>query len=61
MLEGWEHDTIIKIGFLNENKEQFRQKYQEEFDVVITDDGGMDWANEMLKQILKTERESCPC
>ena len=53
MLEGWEHDTIIKIGFLNENKEQFRQKYQEEFDVVITDDGGMDWANEMLKQILK--------
>ncbi len=52
MSEGIEHDTIIRIGFLNENKEEFLLKYLEAFDVVITDDGDMTVVNEMVRTIV---------
>lgn len=51
MSEGIEHDCIIRVGFLNENKEEFLQKYMEAFDVVITDDGGMGYVNGLLQKI----------
>lgn len=53
MSEGMEHDTIIRVGFLNENKEELLEKYMQEFDVVITDDGSMGYMQEMLEGILK--------
>ncbi len=52
MSEGIEHDSIIRIGFLNENKEEFLEKYMAEFDVVITDDGPMDYVHELLAEII---------
>ena len=52
MNEGLEHETIIRIGFLNEDKEKMLEKYMQEFDVVITDDGGMGWVQEMVKDII---------
>lgn len=52
MTEGMEHDCIIRVGFLNENKEELLSKYMEAFDVVITDDGEMEYVKEMVEEIL---------
>jgi len=52
MTEGMEHDTTIRIGFLNEKEEELFDKYSEAFDVVILNDGSMDYVNGMLKEIL---------
>jgi len=52
MSEGLRHDAIVKIGFLNENKEAFLQKYTEHFDVIILDDGPMEYVTQLLKEII---------
>ncbi|MDO8656412.1 MAG: hypothetical protein Q7K45_04180, partial [Nanoarchaeota archaeon] len=52
MSEGIEHEAIIRIGFLNEDKEKLLEKYMQEFDVVITDDGEMGYVQEMVTEIL---------
>jgi len=52
MIEGFDFDEIIRIGFLNENVSENKQKYLENFDVVITGDGDMNYVNDLLKQIL---------
>jgi 5'-nucleotidase len=51
MTEGLVHDTVLRIGFLNENTENL-QKFSECFDVVILNDGPMDYVNNLLKKIL---------
>ncbi len=44
-------DRVISIGFLNENIESNLELYLSNFDVVITNDGTMDFVNDLLKQI----------
>jgi 5'-nucleotidase len=51
MLEGLSHDTIIKIGFLNENVEKSKTTYAKEFDVLILNDGPMEYVNDLLSHI----------
>jgi len=46
-------DIIIKIGFLNENVDKNLALYRKNFDVVITDDGSMDFVNELLYEFVK--------
>jgi HAD superfamily hydrolase (TIGR01544 family) len=52
MLEGLSHETVIKVGFLNEGVKELLPQYKKAFDVVILDDGPMDYVNDLLKQIL---------
>jgi len=52
MTKGIEHDTIIKIGFLNHHVEKFIDKFSEAFDAVILHDGTMDYVNKLVKEIL---------
>ncbi len=52
MAEGLEHNTILRIGFLNENTEELLQKYSEIYDVVILNDGSMEYVNEILERAL---------
>ncbi len=52
MLDGIEHKTIIRVGFLNEEIEKDKDKYEKEYDILILNDGSMDYVNELLKQIL---------
>jgi len=52
MSEGLEHDTVLRIGFLNENIEKSLPKFSEKYDVVILNDGPMDYVNNLLKHIL---------
>lgn len=53
MTEGINHDCIIKIGFLNDKKEQLFDSYSKAFDVVILDDGPMDYVNELVNSIIQ--------
>jgi len=52
MTEGLEHDTIIRVGFLNHDGEGALKKFSESFDIVILNDGTMDYVNELLKKVL---------
>ncbi|MFA4887236.1 MAG: hypothetical protein WC595_03415 [Candidatus Nanoarchaeia archaeon] len=52
MTAGLHHNTIIKVGFLNEGIEKNLELYKENFDVVITEDGSMDYVNQLLNNLL---------
>lgn len=51
MITGFAYNNLIKIGFYNELKADRLPLYRETFDVVITDDGGMEEINEILERI----------
>ena len=56
MANGMDHETVLKVGFLNENVEELLPKYKEVYDVVITNDGDFELINEsILKPILKLQ------
>lgn len=43
MAEGFDYDNIIKIGFLNEDAKGELTNYQEKYDIIILNDGPMDY------------------
>lgn len=53
MAEGLEYDNIIKIGFLNEKVEERLELYKQNFDIVLLGDGGFDFPNGLLEEIIK--------
>lgn len=42
MLNGFEYDTVIKIGFLNETSKGELANFKKEYDIIILNDGSMD-------------------
>ena len=52
MTTGIHHETILRIGFLNEDIDQNLKTYSELFDVVILNDGGMEYVNDLLGKII---------
>ncbi|CAG8574625.1 2475_t:CDS:2, partial [Diversispora eburnea] len=53
MASGISHDICLSIGFYNKN-DNFFDKYQEMFDIVVTDDGPMNVINYIMDAIIKT-------
>jgi len=53
MIEGFDYDNLIKIGFLNQNVEENLDSYKENFDVVITGDSDFDYVNKLIKEVVK--------
>ncbi len=53
MVDGFEYDNLLKIGFLNENIEENLENYKKAFDIVILNDGSMEFVNNLLKEIIK--------
>jgi len=51
MVEGFDYKNMLKIGFLNENVEENLANFKETFDVVLTGDPGMDFINNLLKEL----------
>lgn len=51
MVKAVQYNQCISFGFLNIEKEISLDKYMNLFDVVITDDGSFDFANEILQTI----------
>lgn len=52
MIDAFEYENLIKIGFLNENPEEYLESYKKTFDVVILNDGSMDFVNELISEII---------
>ena len=48
MIEGFDYDNLVSVGFLNENVEDNLAKYKKDFDVVIVDDGNFDYVNKFI-------------
>ncbi len=51
MVDDLDVNLIVKIGFLNENIENKLALYKSKFDVVITNDGSMDYINELFDEL----------
>ncbi len=52
MANGLHYEDIVKIGFLNELVDENLDDYMRVFDVVILNDGSMDFPNSFLKDLL---------
>ena len=52
MADGFDYENIIKIWFLNNDTPELRKLFQEKYDVVILNDGSMDWINDLIKKII---------
>ncbi len=53
MVSGFNHDNLIKIGFLNDKIEERIDIYQQIFDVIILNDGSLAFVNNLLKELVK--------
>ncbi|MDD3774290.1 MAG: hypothetical protein PHW50_03370 [Patescibacteria group bacterium] len=53
MANGIAHENILKIGFLNKNVVENLEKYKQHFDVLIINDGSMNFVNQLLSEILE--------
>jgi len=51
MVEGFDYENVIKIGFLNENIEESLEYYKRNFDIIILDDSSMEYINNLLKAL----------
>lgn len=51
MIKGCEYEIALKVGFLNEEVEKLRLAYQQNFDVVIENDGSFDYLNQVLEKM----------
>ena len=52
MIDGFDYDNLLKIGFLNENIQDNLEEYQKRYDVLITNDWDINFVNNLLKKIL---------
>ncbi|MDD5193301.1 MAG: haloacid dehalogenase-like hydrolase, partial [Candidatus Nanoarchaeia archaeon] len=56
MVEGFPYETLLSIGFYNEkfgsaNYQKGLEQFKERFDVIIRNDGSMDYVNRLIKRI----------
>lgn len=52
MIEGFDYNNLIKIGFLNENTGENLEQYKKNFDILILYDGTFGYVNKLLKEIV---------
>jgi len=52
MIEGFDYDEIITIGFLNEDVDKNLEAYKQGYDVVVVGDGDFEKINGLLGEIL---------
>lgn len=52
MIEGFEYDNLIKIGFLNYDVEEKLENYKYNYDVVIVNDSDMGFVNGLFREII---------
>jgi len=53
MVEGFDYDALIKIGFLNENVNEQLELFKKNFDVVLLNDPDMSYVNKLIKEIVR--------
>lgn len=53
MVQGFDYENLIKIGFLNDKIGENLEYYKKNFDVVILNDGSLEFINSLLKDLIK--------
>ncbi|MBU4275019.1 hypothetical protein KKE19_04385 [Patescibacteria group bacterium] len=53
MAQGFDYDNLIKIGFLNDKIKENLEYYKKTFDVLILNDGSLEFVNILLKDLIK--------
>jgi 5'-nucleotidase len=56
MIEWFDYKNLLKIWFLNDEKKTHLKSFTEVYDVVILNDGPLDFVNELLQKIIKNKR-----
>jgi len=51
MIKGFKYDNLLRVGFLNEKKDESLKKFKLHYDVIILNDGTMSYVNEFLVNI----------
>jgi len=51
MIEGFDYEYLIKVGFLNSEIEENLESYKEAYDILILNDSSMRYINQLLKEI----------
>jgi|SRR3989344_744510 len=51
MVEGFDYDNLIKVGFLNEDVEKNLDVYKKYFDVVLTGDQDFSYVNKLVEEM----------
>ena len=51
MIEGFNFENLIKIGFLNDENETPLEEFKKSFDIIILNDGNFDYVNELIKEL----------
>ncbi len=52
MIDGFEYDNLIKVGFLNENVEENMDAYKKIYDVIILGDPAIDFVDTLVREIV---------
>lgn len=53
MIKGFDYENLIKVGFLNDNIDSNLEYYKKNYDIIIPNDGKMDYINDLLKEIVR--------
>lgn len=53
MVQGFDYDNLIKIGFLNENTEKGLEYFKRIYDAVLLNDSPMDFINDLLRKVAR--------
>ena len=53
MVEGFDYENLIKVGFLNEAVAESLAEYKKNYDVVILNDSSFDFNNKLLREMVK--------
>jgi len=52
MIEGFDYQSLIKVGFLNEDVEKQIDSYKKAYDVILLNDEGMEFVNKLVREII---------
>jgi cytosolic 5'-nucleotidase 3 len=56
MVEGFEYDNLLKIGFLSEKVEENMSGFKDVYDVIILGDDSFDYINSLFREIFIIDR-----
>lgn len=56
MVEGFDYENLLKIGFLNSDVKKNLDEYKRHYDVVITNDSSMEFVYNLIKEFQKTSK-----
>lgn len=51
MIEGFEYESLLKVGFLNFDYDKLREEYKKNFDVVLEGDGDFNQVNSLIRDL----------